>query len=178
MSLRYSLHLRLIHWIAVALVTMQVVLAVLNMLLYEPRPIFAETLVQAHIAVGAVLFLLTVVRMMSRWLSTAPPKSTSPGLRLAAMISHGSLYICLLALPITGYLKLAALGFTVTPFGLVALPVLPLNTSLAQAADRAHDGVATLLGALLSLHIAAVFLHHRLDGRRVMNHMSIRRGQS
>ncbi|MEL7348266.1 MAG: cytochrome b/b6 domain-containing protein [Pseudomonadota bacterium] len=161
MSARYGQRLRLIHWVTAVLVAVQVSLALLNIALYEPRPVLAEALVQSHISVGAVLFLLTVARVFLRCFTGVVPRSDVPALRYAAMINHCLLYVCLLVLPITGYLKLAALGFTVTPFGLLPLPALSLNVPFARMADLAHDGTAILLSLLLSLHIAAAILHHR-----------------
>jgi len=174
-SARYSLHLRVIHWLSAALVAVQIALALLNTVLYEPRPILAEALVQAHISVGSVLFLVTLSRLVARWYSPKVQMPNKTVLRLAATSIHGALYACLFALPITGYLKLAALGFTVAPFGLFPLPSLSLNVPAAQFADQAHDLIALALGALLVLHIAAAVFHRRLDGRSVMHHISIGR---
>ncbi|MEM9872598.1 MAG: cytochrome b/b6 domain-containing protein [Pseudomonadota bacterium] len=178
MSARYSRHLRVIHWSTAVLVAVQVAFALLNIALYEPRPILAETLVQAHISLGAVLFILTLVRLAARWYSPTSPRSDNAALLFAARAGHAALYACLLALPITGYLKLAALGFTVTPFGVLPLPPMSLNVPLAQFADQAHDLIALGLGGLLVLHIAAAVFHRRLDGRRVLHHISLRGGAS
>ena len=175
MTERYSLHLRVIHWVTAALVAVQVTLALLNIALCEPRPILAEALVQAHISLGSVLFLLTLARLVARWCSPTPPKSGNTILRFAATSTHAALYACLFALPITGYLKLAALGFTVTLFGFLALPPLSLNVPVAQFANQAHDLIALGLGALVVLHIAAAVFHRRVDGRSVTYHISFGR---
>ncbi|MEM6480705.1 MAG: cytochrome b/b6 domain-containing protein [Pseudomonadota bacterium] len=175
MSTRYSLHLRVIHWMTAVLIAVQIALALLNIALYEPRPILAEALVQAHISLGSLLFLLTLARLAARWCSPAPPRSNDSLLRFAGTATHAALYGCLFALPITGYLKLAALGFTVTPFGFVPLPPLDLNVPVAQFADQAHDLIALGLGALLVLHIAAAVFHRHLDGRRVLHRISFGR---
>jgi len=170
--MRYSLCLRAIHWATVGLVLLQISLAVANIVLYEPRPVLAEALVQTHISFGAVVFILTLARIGARLASPVPPKSTTSVLNYAANVVHIVLYICLFVLPVTGYLKLAALGFTITLFGLVPLPALPLNVPLAQSASALHDGLAIALGCLLTLHIAAAVFHHRIDGRFVLPHMA------
>ncbi len=178
MTARYSPALRILHWTTVALLAAQITLALLNVALYEPRPILAEALVQAHISLGALLFLLTLARITARWRSPTPPKSDNPVLRVAATATHTALYACLFALPITGYLKLAALGFTVTLFGFVPLPPLSLNVPVAQFADQAHDLIAVGLSGLLVLHIAAAMFHRHLDGRRVLHRISLSGGAS
>ena len=173
MTTQYSLTLRVLHWTTAGLVALQVILAIANIVLYEPRPVLAEALVQTHISFGAVVFLLSLARVGARFASPAPVKSPTPALNAAAQAVHVFLYLCLFALPITGYLKLAALGFTITLFGVVPLPALPLNVPLAQSANGLHDAVALVLGGLLALHVAAALFHRRLDGRSVLPHMAL-----
>ena len=86
---------------------------------------------------------------------------------------RGPLYACLLALPMTGYLRFAALTDAVTPFGLVPLPVLPPNVPVVQIAERSHDVTSALLGAILIPHIAGAALHRSLDARQVLPHIAI-----
>lgn len=173
---RYGRALRITHWTSAVLILGQVLLALLNMLLYEPRPALAERLVQAHISLGAVLFGLTAIRLVLRLTSPAPPLVSAPMLRMAARISHSLLYVCLITLPATGYIKLAALGFPIMLFGFIPLPMLPLNIPLAQAADALHDAMAVTLGALVAVHIAAALLHPRLGGNAVLPRITMRVG--
>ena len=173
MTQRYSLSLRRLHWLTVGLVVVQLFLAIANIILYEHRPILAEWLVQAHISCGFLIIALTIWRIIARSRSPIPAKPHSKILSRAAIISHGLLYVCLLTLPITGYLKLAALGFTIFIFGLIPLPTLPLDIHLAQTASALHDSLAIGLLCLLILHIGAALFHRRLDGRSVMTHITI-----
>jgi len=175
---QYSLILRWIHWTTTLLVLIQVSLAISNIVLYEPRPILAEWLVQTHISIGSVILLLTVLRIIARAQSPCPPRSKKKGLRVAAGVVHGLLYLCLLALPLTGYLKLAALEFTVTLFNAITLPTLPLNISLASSANAAHDAIAIVLGGLILIHIGAALLHPRFDGQSVLWHIAITRNKA
>ncbi len=173
MSTGYSLGLRLCHWITAVLVFAQVSLALLNTLLSEARPGLAELLVQAHISLGAVIFILTVVRIVARLFSPVPVRSHRRTLRLGAIGVHFLLYACLLTLPISGYLKLAWLAFDVTLFGTTILPVLTLNVSLAASAAAVHDVTALILAVLLLLHVAAALLHRHFDGQSVLAHMAL-----
>ncbi|MEM8837704.1 MAG: cytochrome b/b6 domain-containing protein [Pseudomonadota bacterium] len=174
MTYRYSLALRVIHWVTVFVVTGQVLLAGLNALLYEPRPILAEALVQAHLSMGFVVFILTCVRLAVRWQSPAPPPSTLASLRIGAAIVHSLLYIVLLLMPVTGYLRLATLGFEIRYFGLFSLPDLTFDPALANFAAMAHSALALGLAGLVVLHILAALFHRRLDGIGVIPRMAIR----
>ncbi|MEM8852308.1 MAG: cytochrome b/b6 domain-containing protein [Pseudomonadota bacterium] len=156
---RYAPALRFIHWLTALLVFVQVTLAVLNIVFYEPRPVLAERLVQAHLSLGAVIFMVTVVRLGVRLGGRRPTPLFGQGTGMAARTVHGLLYVCLMVLPVSGYIKLAALGFEITLFGVVALPALPVQLRFAAAADTVHDTAALALGTLLVLHIAAAFAH-------------------
>ncbi|XWN33639.1 MAG: cytochrome b/b6 domain-containing protein [Devosia sp.] len=104
----------------------------------------------------------------------APPVRTGlPGL---STTTHVSLYVCLLVLPILGYVRLAALGFEIKLFGFPALPPMRVDLQLARAAATAHTTVATLLGGLVTLHVAGATLHRRLFGTDVLTRMVVKVG--
>lgn len=175
---RHGLGLRLLHWATAFLVLAQVLLAALNRLLYEPRPILAEWLVQAHLSGGAALLAVVALRLGVRLGARgtlAPPVRT--GLPRLATTTHVALYACLLVLPILGYVRLAALGFQIELFGLLSLPPMRVDPRLARAAATAHVTVATLLGGLVTLHVAGATLHRRLFGTDVLKRMTLKLGK-
>lgn len=174
MTESYSLGFRVVHWLTAFLVLVQVTLAVLNIVFYEPRPVFAEWLVQAHISVGALILTLTLFRLGLRLAERVPAGSSNRGVRLASTGVHVLLYACLISLPISGYLRLAALGFEIRLFGAFTVPALDLNVTLARHAATLHQSTALLLGILLIMHISAAVFHRRLDGVSVLNRMVIR----
>ena len=129
-------------------------------------------MVQTHLSLGALIFALTLVRLALRLsIATPPPAATSPAPRKAALAVQAALYVLLLLLPLTGYLKLAALGFQIVLFGVLALPALPFDPGLAAAARTLHAGAAALLGLLLLGHVGAALLHARLFGQPVLDRM-------
>lgn len=169
----YPTGLRLIHWGTALLVAAQFALALTNALVYESRPRTAEAVVQAHLSIGALVFAATVVRLVWRLAVVAPksPSKATPVTRLAAHIVHVALYALLLALPVTGYVKLAALGFDITVFGVVTLPPLTVDVGLSGLARSAHTAGAALLSILLAGHVAAALFHTRLFGTPVLQRM-------
>ena len=169
----YPLSLRLLHWGTTLLVATQAVLAAVNALVYEGKPLLAEAVVQTHLSLGILLFGLTAIRLGLRSAAMTPrlPADMTPTARWFAGSLHAILYALLLLLPVTGYVKLAALGFEIQVFGVFALPPLPLDAALAAAARRLHSGGAIVLGGLLLLHIGAALLHCRLLGSPVLQRM-------
>lgn len=173
MTTQYSLTLRILHWASAGLIALQVALAIANILLYEPRPVLAETLVQTHISCGVLVFALTLIRIVVRMRTAPVSKSPRPLLNILSSGAHKTLYACLVILPVTGYIKLAALGFTIRLFGHLPLPDLPMNVALAQSAAAWHTATAMVLGCLVTLHIGAALFHPKLDGRAVLPGMAL-----
>jgi len=165
--------LQALHLVTALLVLAQVVLAAVNALVYEGNPVLAEAAVQAHLSFGATILVLTVLRFVCRLSLGVPalPDDMPPAARRAAQAVHASLYLLLLALPLSGYVKLAALGYEVVLFGVLALPVLPFDPALASAARDLHAAAAVLLGILLTGHIAAAVFHRRVFGQPVLRRM-------
>lgn len=178
MTQEYSLPLRLCHWITALLVALQFAFALVNALVYTTQPALAEALVQAHLSTGAVVLVLTLLRVRLRALSPIPPRPAHAHLRRGAAIVHALIYVCLIALPLSGYVRLAALDFEVFIFGSFALPSLGLLPRLAVAAAWCHTGMAVCLLFLLIFHISAAFGHRLFDGQPILQRMHLKRQKS
>lgn len=149
------------------------VLAAVNAAVYEGRPVLAEAVVQVHLSLGAVILALTLLRLAWRVSADLPPCPTgmSRAARSATRLVHAALYLLLLVLPLSGYVKLAALGFQILLFGSLPLPALPFDPELAAAARILHAAAAALLGLLLLGHAGAALWHERLFGTPVLDRM-------
>lgn len=169
---RHGLALRLLHWLTVALVVLQLALAGLNAWLYEPRPILAEALVQAHISSGALLLALTVIRIAVRTFSHSALPSISRWPAIAGAVQL-SLYVCLIMIPVSGYVRLAALGFPIELFGVVTLPTLWLAPELALWAAAAHNALVIILVGAVVTHVVGALLHQQLTGQNVLNRIGL-----
>lgn len=169
----YPARLRLLHWVTAILVVAQCALALTNALVYESRPVLAEAVVQAHLSIGAIILIVTILRLATRFTHPVPalPNGMSKGWKTSARSVHAALYLLLILLPITGYVKLAALGFEIAVFGLLPLPALPFDPNLAAFARMAHKGLAILLGAMVLGHVAAAVFHVQLFGSPVLHRM-------
>lgn len=169
----YPRRLRLLHWTTALLVAAQAGLALANALVYERRPVLAEAVVQAHLSFGVLIFALTLLRLAVRATAACPalPGDMAPPIRFAARAVHAALYALLLILPLSGYVKLAALGFEITVFGLAPLPALPVDPDLAALARSVHTGAAIALGILLTGHIGAAVFYRHLMGAPVLQRM-------
>lgn len=171
----YALPIRLLHWLTVILVAWLFALAIGNRFLSEALPDLGETFVQVHINLGFLVLLATLVRLVVKIGVPAPGSSWQTGKwpPVLARTVHGLLYAGLLTIPVAGYVKLAALGYEIRLFGMIALPGLSFDPSLARYAREVHANAAWCLGLLILLHGAAALFHRRIDGTSVLHRMAL-----
>jgi cytochrome b561 len=158
---RWGIVAQSLHWIVVALVITQIVLARIA----HELPLGLEKLafLARHKSVGITILGLAVIRLLWRWMNPTPalPDTLKPYERVLARVTHAGLYTLLFAMPITGWIMSSARNFPVSWFGLVQLPdfVAP-NRALYDAMHETHETLALLLVLTALLHIAAALKHH------------------
>lgn len=145
-----------LHWLVFALL-------VLQYLAHEPiteafdaikdglTPAF-DPLVAAHVFGGFLIFVLTGARLYLRGVRGVPPlpKTDPPLQRMAAQITHYSLYALLIAMPISG-----------------AVAWFRANEGAAQA----HEVMRVILLALIALHVGGALYHQVVLKDGVMQRM-------
>jgi cytochrome b561 len=116
-----------------------------------------------HKSIGLTLAALIVVRLLWRLVHRPPPlPATLPRWqRLAARASHGLLYLCMVALPLSGYLGSTFSGYPIRYFGLTLPNWGGKDEALKELLSTVHWTAAWLLVLLIGLHVAAA-LRHRL----------------
>lgn len=169
--------IRLLHWTTAALVLAQWSLG-RYMTGLGPEALAEKfVLYQRHKSLGALIFLLTLLRLAWRLLERARPEPP-PGMplwkRRAAATSHALLYLFLLAMPVTGFLAAAAspLGIPTVLFGILPVPhPIGPDAALEALLLRAHRLQGWALAGLLALHVAAALEHHYIERDPVLRRM-------
>ncbi|MFM1925553.1 MAG: hypothetical protein RIT44_1359 [Pseudomonadota bacterium] len=162
---RYHPALVTLHWLLAILIL--VALSMGTWVLQEipnssPEKLWA---LKGHMVAGALILLLTLLRLAVR-LTTAHPAPASSGHALLdrlAPIMHGGLYALVLVMAGSGIAMSVLAGLPDTVF--LGVGQLPVNFD--HLVPRAvHGWVATLLMLAVGLHVAAGFYHHfvRRDG--------------
>lgn len=147
-----------LHWAVVVLVAFQFVAhdamedawqAFLN---GQPTPADALSLSWLHVAAGILILLLALARIYLRMTRGAPPPpADEPRLQqIASEAVHGSIYLLLLLLPISG----SVAWFLGVP-----------------GAGSAHALLQNLLLAAIALHIAGALFQHFVRRSQVMMRM-------
>ena len=116
-----------------------------------------------HKSFGTVIFFLAALRLAWRYYHPPPPASTGTprSERVAAGAVHALLYVCLFALPVSGWLMSSASGFPVVVFRTWQLPnLVSTDEPLRIALFNTHLGIGIFLLTLFVVHVAAAMYHH------------------
>ncbi|MFM0116923.1 cytochrome b [Paraburkholderia nemoris] len=127
--------------------------------------------IMLHKSVATVTLFLIACRIAWRLFNCAPEPSS--GLsnieRKAAALGHVGLYICMVALPLSGWLWSSTAGYPIPVANLFFLPPLMAKTpSLSPLFRQVHITLAYSIAILVSGHVTMAIKHHFWDGGDVI----------
>lgn len=158
-SLTYDGLAQAIHWLTLA----AIVIAFGAGLVMEemPRGPAKTQMVNLHASFGAVVMLLTALRLV--WRVAAPIPAPLPGsstMQFAMKAMDGMLYLLLLAIPVSGILMMGAKGRAFDVFGLFAVaPLIAAAPDLGKTLEGFHEVAFYLMLVLVVLHATAALFH-------------------
>jgi cytochrome b561 len=178
---RYTSTAIALHWLIALLLLGQFVFGL--MLGDIPRGTPERGLyVNLHKSTGILIGLLIILRIAWRLTHMPPPLpgSMPTWQRHAARLSHAALYLCMLMLPLSGYLASNFSKHGVKFFNLVRLPPWgPDDRTLYALFNQTHHVTALLLALFVGLHVLAVAKHMLIDRDgllwRMWPHRAVRR---
>jgi cytochrome b561 len=168
------------HWLIVALIIAQYVLAELaedaghERAAHPAAALQQLALLTRHRSVGLTIFALVVLRLLWRWYSPPPPfPAAMPRWQVnAARLTHYAFYLLLFLLPISGLVMSAASNYPVSYFGLFTIPnVVAPDEALKDVMKEWHEMLFNLLVAVAVVHAAAALKHHFVDRDDVLRRM-------
>lgn len=157
----YGTARRLVHW-GMALLILPMILAGLTMVQPGLPRALQNTLFILHKNIGSLLLFLVLLRIaiMLRSPVSPLPDSLPRWQRAAAGASHGLLYLLLLLMPLSGYIRVRAGGFPIEVLDRLGVPgLVPRSDALAEAAKTLHEVGGYALIAVLAAHIGAALRH-------------------
>jgi len=173
----YSPVARSFHWLTAALVLTSIPIG-LTMVNVPNLGSTGDTLFHLHRSIGALVLLITVMRLIYRLGHPAPPlPADMPALQQsAARATHWALYALLIVQPIMGWIATSAYRAPVLFFWMFELPpIWKEDRPFSEAMFRVHMSVGIVIAALICVHIAAALYHHFIVKDRVL--MSMANGQ-
>jgi cytochrome b561 len=165
---RYTTVAVTLHWLIALLVITQLTLGwTMIEIPREPVGVRASWF-NLHKSIGITIALLALVRLGWRWRHPAPPlpDSVPSWQRRAAAVSHALLYVCLIGMPLVGFLGSTFSGYPIKYFG-ITLPAWGYQSDeLKSFFSAVHLGLAWIFMTLIAVHVSAA-MKHVLDGDRV-----------
>ncbi|WP_353276784.1 cytochrome b [Wolbachia endosymbiont (group B) of Villa cingulata] len=168
---KYSLGLRIIHWLMSALI-----IGMLCSGLYmKSLPISSEikfSIYAIHKACGITVLGLIIVRIFFRVFTYVPPlpASFSRFVINASKTIHFGLYFLMVLMPLSGYVMSSASSKEIKYF--VHIPLLiNENKELASVANQLHSMLAYLMIVFITLHILGALKHTFIDKQNIFKRM-------
>lgn len=164
------------HWVMALGLVLAVLFGLGTVYIDDTRT--SRSALAVHQTIGFVMFLLAVARLYWRVTHAppTPPEGFPRGQRIASAVTHATLYLFLLGMPMTGYIGLAARGREIPVFGLFNLPHLtPRSFDLSANAQTIHYYAQFVLYALVALHVGAALYHRFVLKDGILERMMPRR---
>jgi cytochrome b561 len=167
---RYDAVISSLHWIIALLMIAQVVFGLWADSLTRQDPLRAS-LFGLHYSFGFTVFVLAALRLAWRATHAGPPMSAKFA-RWEVMLAKANyvvLYTIMLAMPLSGYVTVAARGAGMPVFGLFEIPSLTgRNIPLHQAAENIHIILFFVLIAAFAAHVLGALKHIVLDRENIL----------
>jgi cytochrome b561 len=127
-----------------------------------------------HKWIGVTIFLLAVLRIFWRSTHHPPPlpATMQPWERFAAEAVHYSLYLLILAIPLSGWLMSSAKGIQTVWFGVLPLPdLLAKDKALGDTLKQLHVILNFTMLGLVIAHVGAALKHHFIEHDDILARM-------
>ena len=163
----YSSTAKSLHWLIVALLTAQFIVAWTMPHIGRNTPV--TTLISLHFSFGIIILAVAIARLV--WRAThaepAPLDGLPPWQVQSARVIHWLLYILLLVLPILGWINASWRGMPIVLFGLGLPKLIGTRAPGWGWTGDVHNLLAYyVMVTLIGLHILAGLYHYfiRRDG--------------
>ncbi|WP_439534818.1 cytochrome b [Polymorphobacter sp.] len=175
-SRRYARASIVLHWLMLALFV-AVYAAIESRTLFERGSNIREGVKSLHFMLGLTVFLLVWLRIAARLRWPAPPITPPPArwMMVLAHVTHGFLYLMMIAMPIAGWLILSGEGNPVPFWGLELPPLIAPDKDLAHRIEDVHKTVGEIGYWVIGLHALAALAHHYLWKDDTLRRMGVRR---
>ena len=162
---QYTSIAKILHWTMAAVIIGAWIAGYYSSTLSLPQKIQTDS-IMLHKSIATITLFLLAARIPWRLMHGAPEASCGvPSLeRAAARLGHLLLYVCMLALPLSGWLWSSAAGFKIPVAGLFFLPPLMDKTpALASIFKQIHIYLAYGIAMLVCGHVLMALKHYFID---------------
>ncbi len=180
----YSLPQRLVHW-AVAIMAIAVLAGglLLGLMGFEGvTKTFGEAvrnlIYTYHKTFGLIILAAMVCRLILRLRHGAPPYDPPlvPWQAHLSGIVHKTLYVCLFAMPVLGWMATDAADYPVEFFAWSVPQFIAKDQALGTLLYSLHGIIGWILAGLIAMHVGAALFHWRIKRDTVMARMTLGSG--
>lgn len=168
----YASSLKFFHWM-IALIVMGMLS--FSFFLGDLPDAWIPSAFTVHKSFGLTVLGLVILYLINLMRKGKPPlpASVPKWQHYASRIVHSSLFILLLAMPLSGWIMSTAANRSPVYFWLVTLPFpgISPDQTLASFFNKSHKTMALILIGFVIVHIAAALKHHFLDKDEVLKRM-------
>jgi len=162
-----------LHWLIGVAVFAQISLGLWMIGIPKSPPGIRAYWFNVHKSIGMTIGLLVLVRLAWRLAHRPPvlPMTLRAWQRAAAKASHYGLYVCMLVMPLSGYLGSSFTKYPIKYFGLT-LPHWGWDAPhLKDLTSEIHLVTVCVFITLIALHVAAALKHRFVDRDGVFERM-------
>lgn len=168
----YGLIARIFHWV-IAVLIIGLLPVGLGMGAMENSPLKFQVFAM-HKSFGLLVFFLGLARLGWKFISP-PPDHLDTHAHWEVTLAHAAhfwLYVCIIFMPLTGWLMSSAGEFPIPFFGIQMPSLMGKNHDAAEFFEGAHGVLGFTLLFVLALHIAGALKHHVIDKDETLKRMS------
>jgi cytochrome b561 len=172
-SERYTHTAIVLHWLIGLAVFAQIGLGLWMIGIPKSPPGIRAYWFNVHKSIGITIGLLVLVRLAWRLAHRPPalPMSLRPWQRAAAKVSHYALYVCMVVMPLSGYLGSSFTKYPIKYFGMT-LPHWGWDAPhLKDLTSQIHFVTVCIFITLIVLHVAAALKHRFVNRDGVFERM-------
>ena len=167
---RHHVVTRLFHWVIAAMVFVMIPVGIaMTSAGFEE---LGDQLFILHKGMGVVLLVLVILRVLWRLVHKPPPPPAgmTPLQRRLAAGTHAFLYVLLLTMTVSGYIRVVGGGFPIELLDRFGIPTfLPEMPEFAERMSVLHKFTVYLLTATIAAHIAAAMHHALFEKDRILS---------
>lgn len=169
---QYGLIAKMFHWV-IAVMIIGLLPVGLGMGTLENSP-FKFQIYALHKSFGLLVFVLGLGRIIWRFVSPPPEhlESHAKWEVTLASAAHFWLYVCIIGMPLSGWLMSNAGEFPVPFFGLQMPALIGKNEGLGDLFSNVHEILGYTLMFVLALHAAGALKHHVIDKDETLKRMT------
>jgi len=168
---RFALPQIVLHWLIALCIISMLGIGLYMVGLPKGLP-FKATVINFHKSLGLTVFLLVLIRIMVRMAYGRPPlPPMQTWQRAAASTTQALLYVCMVGMPLTGYLG-SSFNKYGTRFWGIDLPKWGWeDAQLRHLFFTAHEVIAWTMIVLIALHFAGAMKHQFIDRDGLLRRM-------